>query len=169
MISGSGDVGMDPDNGSILFREGKVLNPIASTYFEWEGHKVPILYFPAEDSQGRFAMGMIISPTMDYFSGFDGNSNPVFNWSLEDIIKNFPLEIKNGERLDVRYTNEASNSRLSTDKDEFSKSYFSLHEDSNYQVMLWKYFLGEQQIKSNFDRNYESNLLIIMVLIKSAA
>jgi hypothetical protein len=158
MITG-GDISIDPERGGLMFREGTVLNPIASSHFEWEGYQVPILYFPAEDSQGKFVIGMMLSPTMndsDY-----NNNNPAPDWKLSAIVKDFPMVISKGI-LETRYSNAGVYSGKLTDQDPFFKAYFSGHEDPNYQTVLWNYFLGENGKKLDFDRNYEASLLVVL-------
>jgi hypothetical protein len=151
--------GIDPERGSIMFLEGTVLNPIASSHFEWEGHEVPILYFPAEDSQGKFVIGMMLSPTMDSSYPYNEPKNPAPDWHLKEVIKRFPMVVEGEGELEVRYTNAGSASTKLTDQDPFFKAYFSGHEDPNYQTVLWNYFLKED---GTFDRNYETNLLVVL-------
>jgi hypothetical protein len=150
---------IDPERGGIMFGEGSVLNPIASAYFEWEGHKVPILYFPAEDSQGRFLIGMVLSPVREYSSGWkDGKLTHDFTYN--DILGMFPMNIGRDSVFEARYSNAGGVSKVATDSDSFFAAYFSGNEDPNYQTVLWNYFLKEN---GTFDRNYESKLLVILV------
>jgi hypothetical protein len=160
-----GSIGINPETGSVLFNDGDVLNPIASVYFEWEGHQVPILYFPVADSQSKFVIGMIFSPTMSYYSGMDSNGKWVYDVTLDDVLKKFPMSISGNGTFIAGYT-RAEHSVGLTASDPLFTAYFSEHEDPNYQTVLWNYFLGSYGKKLDFDRNYESSLLMFLNAIE---
>lgn len=146
--SGKNMMAIDPERGCIFFDKGVTLNPIASVNFEWNGYNVPILFFPTKDSQGSFAFGMVLSPTM---SDTDrNNNNPAPDWSISEMIKNFPMTIKSG-MLEVRYSNAGVYSTVLTAKDPFYSAYFSNRESDDYNAAVWNFFIRNE----DFDRQYE--------------
>lgn len=87
-------VGIDEDSRYIYLQDGIALNPIASVYFEWNGHKVPRLFFPAEDEIGRFTLSMILDPERDLImDGLYPEENPAPNWNMSELIKRFPMQL----------------------------------------------------------------------------
>ena len=155
IINYEATIGISEERGSVMFQKDSTLNPIASVFFEWNGYKVPILYFPAEDNQSKFVIGMAISPTMGE-SNYN-TENPAPDWRLSEIIKKFPMTVDKGF-LETRETNAAKYSKVLTSKDPFFSAYFSGHENSDYMKVLWDYFINN----GNFDKSYESFLLIIL-------
>jgi hypothetical protein len=91
--TGDGKIRVGFDSGTIGFKGEMILNPIASTYFEWNGYKVPIFFFPASDSDGKFVFGMVFSPTVDYVNTAGRINNPAPDWHIAELLKRFPMDI----------------------------------------------------------------------------
>jgi hypothetical protein len=144
----TGMAGIDPDRGCILFRKGTVFNPVAAVYFEWNGYNVPILFFPAKDSQGSFALGLALSPTMN--NSDHNNNNPAQDWRMSELIKVFPMTITSGW-LEVRYSNAGVYSTGLTAGDPFYSAYFANRESDEYNAAVWNFFIRDE----GFDRNFE--------------
>ena len=149
-----GRTAIDPGIGVVMFEKGAVLNPIASSRFEYNGNMVPILYFPAEDKNGRFVVGVMLSPTKMYSSGYKGEKQ-VFNWTINDMLKKFPVTVVN--MVKVSYVDHGNN------KEPLYIEYFAKNVNSGYEAALWNYFLKED---GTFDRNYESMLMALVSIVE---
>lgn len=88
--AGGGQIGVN--NDVIHFTNGANLTPIASVHFEWQNYDVPILFFPAEDSQGGLILSIIFSPTQYYENSYLID-NPAPIWTLSEFLKIFPVQL----------------------------------------------------------------------------
>jgi hypothetical protein len=147
-------------NGNIDFYGGAVLNPVASVYFNWEyngtTYKVPRFFFPARDSQGEFTLSMVFNPTMDLKIGKPQLTNPAPDWSMADIIKRFPMQIKDPGYLNTFYSRQPILPTFYWANDAFFSVY--LQEPMNdLGGAYWGWIVGGKP----FDRSVEDEAIAI--------
>lgn len=128
-LTGDSNIGMINPMDVVKFSFGVNLDPVASVYYDWKdsngnSYKVPIFFFPAEDSEGKFVLSFSFSPTLKHINSRASADNPAVDWSLSEIIKKFPMQIVgNGSLETFYYFNEEG--------DEFLPTYFKAVDPGN--------------------------------------
>lgn len=153
-------ISVQTERGMVRFQNGLLLDPIAADHFKWidssgQTFEVPEYFFPAMDNQGKIVLSMVFSPTRVNPPGAVDNDNPAPNWTMPELLKRFPMQLKGGGAFDAIYFNSIDKS------DEFTAAFYKANnsKDENGNSKLAQAFFDFIYSKP-FDRSMEGEPLV---------